>query len=649
MTNEKIERIPIENNDIISLIRKLNPTKANGSDGISGQMLLLCDDSVILPLRIIFRNILSTAIYPDIWKLANVTPIFKKGDKQLIQNYRPISLLPICGKIFEKIVFNNLYKHLTTHHLISKNQSGFRPGDSTTNQLIDLVNDIHRAFDSTKSLEVRAIFLDISKAFDKVWHDGLIFKMRQNGVSGRLLKLFQNYLNNRKQRVVLNGFPAGYSTIESGVPQGSVLGPLLFLIYINDLERNIKSNVNFFADDTMLFSIVNDPVISANELNQDLKVINQWAYQWKMEFNPDPNKQATELLFSCKKNSPNHPPLFFNGTVVPKVNEQKHLGLTLDSKLSFERHLNEKIMKAKRIVGIIKYLSSFLPLKTLDQMYKALVRSHLDYCDTIYHMPALNNQINLGVPLTSLMETVERTQYQAALAITGAWQGSNQSKLYEELGWESLSDRRWCRRILQIHKIKNNMTPSYLRDKLPPNRRLLYRCKNSNTFHEIRCNTSRYKNSFFPDAIISWNNIITNFQNVPSFTSLKAHILSLIRPKTKSTFGVHDPLGLRFLFQLMVDLSPLRNHKRRYNFADTPSGICECNQDIEDTSHFLFECPRYATQRANLAVKVIDILQRNNLNHLGNQLELYLYGHRSLNPIDNRNILLSTIEYIKVT
>ena len=184
-----------------------------------------------------------------------------------------------------------------------------------------------------------------------------------------------------------------------------------------------------------------------------------------MEFKPDPNKLSTELLFSCKKNGPNHPPLFFNGTVVPKVNEQKHLGLTLDSNSSFE---------AKRIVGIIRYLSSFLPLKTLDQMYKALLRSHLDYCDTIYHIPALNNQINLGVTLTSLMETVERTQYQAALAITGAWQGSNRSKLYEELGWESLPDRRWCRRILQIHKMKNNTTPSYLTDKLPPNRRLLY-------------------------------------------------------------------------------------------------------------------------------------------------------------------------------
>ena len=129
---------------------------------------------------------------------------------------------------------------------------------------------------------------------------------------------------------------------------GSVPGPLLFLIYINDLERNIKSNVNNFADDTMLFSAVNDLVISANELNQDLKVINQWAYQRKMEFNPNPNMQAIELLVSCKKNSPNHPSFFFNGTTGPKVNEQKHLGLILDSKLSVERHLNEKNHEGKK-------------------------------------------------------------------------------------------------------------------------------------------------------------------------------------------------------------------------------------------------------------------------------------------------------------
>lgn len=227
------------------------------------------------------------------------------------------------------------------------------------------------------------MFLDISKAFDKVWHDGLLFKLKQNGVSGNLLNFFHSYLENRKQRVVINGFSSEYSVIESGVPQGSVLGPLLFLIYINDLEKDIKSNVKFFADDTMLFSVVKDPVASANDLNSDLEVINQWAYQWKMQFNPDPTKQAYEILFSCKKKKVDHPQLVFNGAPVCRVSEHNHLGLILESTLSFDKHIIDKMKKAKKNVGIIKHLNKFLPLKTLTQMYKALVRSHLDYCDII--------------------------------------------------------------------------------------------------------------------------------------------------------------------------------------------------------------------------------------------------------------------------
>ena len=370
-----------------------------------------------------------------------------------------------------------------------------------------LVTEIHHAFENPKSLEVCAVFLDISKAFDKVWHAGFIFKLEQNGVCGNLWQFFQNYLTNRKQRVVLNGSFSDYSIVESGVPQGSVLGPLLFLIYINDVERNIKSNIKFFADDTMLFSIVYDPSISANDLNHDLNIILQWAYQWKMEFNPDPSKQATEALFSCKKSTANHPQLIFNGSVVAKVSNQKHLGLILD----------EKIMKAKMNVGVLKYLSNFLPLKSLDQMYKAIVRSHSDYYDVICHLPPLLHQAPLGVSLNSLMEKVERLQYQAALAITGAWNGSSRTKLYKELGWESLSDRRRCRRVLQIHKIYNNETQYYLTDKLPPKSRSLFNGNDRNTFRSIICKSNRYMNSFFPDAITSWNTFITHFDDIPSF------------------------------------------------------------------------------------------------------------------------------------
>ena len=216
-----------------------------------------------------------------------------------------------------------------------------------------------------------------------------------------------------------------------------------------------------------------------------------------------------------------------------KVNEPKHLGLLLDSGLSFDKHLNGKIIKAKKNLGLIKFLSRFLPVKTLDQMYKALVRSHLDYCDIIYHIPSKQDQF--GGILNSLMAKAERIQYQAALAITGAWKGTNRSKLYDELGWESLSDRRWCRRILQVHKIvKNKLTRSPL-----------YNQTSINTFHGLRCKSARYMNSFFPDGINSWNCVISHFDNIPSIDILKKHILSLIRP---GTFGIHDPSGLRYLF-----------------------------------------------------------------------------------------------------
>ena len=150
-------------------------------------------------------------------------------------------------KFLKKLSSTTFNNYLNTNNLIIKKQSGFRPGDSTTNQLLYLVNEIHKAFDDPKYLEVRAVFLDISKAFDKVWHDGLLIKLNQNGISVGLLKLFENYLHNSKQRVVLNGSYSDYSSIESGVPQGSVLGPLLFLVYINDLESNINSNIKFFC------------------------------------------------------------------------------------------------------------------------------------------------------------------------------------------------------------------------------------------------------------------------------------------------------------------------------------------------------------------------------------------------------------------
>ena len=648
LTNARLDNITFTEEDILLLIRNLQPGKANGPDEISARMLLLCDDSIVLPLKLIFQNILSTGIFPDFWKRANVTPIHKKGDKQVIKNYRTISLLPICSKLFEKIVFKHLYNFLNLNALLTKNQSGFRPGDSTINQLISLVNDIHKSFDKRKSLEVRSVFLDISKAFDKVWHDGLIFKLKQNGISGSLLKLFRNYLYNRKKRVVLNGSVSTFFQIESGVPQGSVLGPLLFLIYINDLEKNIISNVKFFADDTMIFSIVHDPIISATNLNHDLNLVNKWAYQWKMSFNPDPTKQAVEVLFSHKIKEVYHPPLYFNGSAVIRVDSHKHLGLILDSKLTFLNHVNAKIKITTKNLGILRYFRKYLPLNTLDQIYKMFIRPHFDYGDVIYHIPPYTNPFNRTITLKPLMDRIKKIQYHAALAITGTWQGTSRNKLYEELGWESLSDRRWLRRLILLYKIRNNMTPLYLRNSLPRERIPLY-CNTSTSYHEFMCNTNKYMNSFFPDVTKSWNYLGSEFHNSVSLNIFKNKLINLIRPNANSIFKLHDALGIKFLYQLRVGLSPLKCHKKNHNFMDTPDDWCMCLSAPEDTQHFLLKCTLFSVQRGKLILSVNNLLASTNLLHLIDDYKLFLYGHHTLSNDTNKNILLSTILYIKDT
>ena len=184
-------------------------------------------------------------------KKGNITPIHKKGHKQNIKNYRPVSLLPICGKTFERFILNEMFIYFSANKLISKNQSGFRPGDSCINQLLSVTQKIFTFFDN--GLKVRSVFLGISKGFDKVWHEGLIFKLKQNEISGELLHILSDFLSNRKQRVVLNGQNSSWTNAHAGVPQGTMLGSLLFLIYINDLSDNLTDNVKRFADYKSLF------------------------------------------------------------------------------------------------------------------------------------------------------------------------------------------------------------------------------------------------------------------------------------------------------------------------------------------------------------------------------------------------------------
>ena len=295
-------------------------------------------------------------LFPSEWKKGNIVPIHKKGDKQVLKNYRPVSLLPICGKVFERLIFNEMFSSIT--------------------------HEIFQSFD--EGFEVRSVFLDISKAFDKVWHKGLIFTLSQNGISGNLLDILSDFLSDRKQRVVLNGQKSTWENVNAGVPQGSILGPLLFLIYINDLSGDLCSKTKLFPDDTSLFNVAHDINTSANELNNDLKKVSNWAFQWKMSFNPDPSKQTQEVNFSRKLKKVTHPPLVFNNANISQCKSQKHLGIILDSKLTFEDHYKTVLSETNRTIELLRILQNLLPREALTTIYKVFIRPHLDYGDVLF-------------------------------------------------------------------------------------------------------------------------------------------------------------------------------------------------------------------------------------------------------------------------
>ena len=252
-------------------------------------------------------------------------------------------------------------------------------------------------------------------------------------------------------------FTGKWAAVKAGVPQGSILGPSLFLIYINDLSNELSSNPSLFADDTFLFSFVRDTNLPNNALNNNLVKISIRVYQWKMSFNPDPSKQAQEVIFFRKIKKPSHPVLIFNNNQLIQTPYQKHLGLFLDEKLNFGEELRYIANRINTSIGLLRELQKCLPRRSLVAIYRSFIGPHLDYGDVIFDQ-AYNK---------SFHESLESLQYNTALAITGAMRGTSKKKLYQELGLESLQHRRWFCKLCIFYKIFKNKYPRYLYELLP--------------------------------------------------------------------------------------------------------------------------------------------------------------------------------------
>lgn len=338
----------ISPDEVTSTLCKLKTGKASGPDNINNRVLKELSVELATPLSSLFNYSWIIGKVPDQWKLANVCAIHKKNDPQEISNYRPISLLSTISKVMEKIIHKHVFNFFSENNMISALQSGFVPKDSTVNQLTSIYHAFCQALDEGK--EVRAVFCDISKAFDRVWHRGLLYKLENNGISGNLLTWFSDYLTGRKQRVALSGTFSNTLPIMAGVPQGSILGPLLFIVFINDIVDSIHSAIRLFADDTSLYIIIDNPISAAEQLNSDLIKINDWANTWLVTFNP--NKTET-LLISRKINKPIHPPLYMNDVPIEEVHSHKHLGITFSDDGTWHEHIDrikEKVWKRGNIM-----------------------------------------------------------------------------------------------------------------------------------------------------------------------------------------------------------------------------------------------------------------------------------------------------------
>ena len=294
----------------------------------------------------------------------------------------------------------------------------------------------------------------------------------------QLLKLIEKFLSNRFQWVVLNGQSFSWAPIFAVVPQGFILGPLFFLIYINDLSWDISSTVKLFADDTSIFSVYDDVNVSVVQLNNGLLKISKWTYQWKMSFSPDVSKQTQEVVFSCKSHKLAHPPVFFNNVPVKRCSIQKHLGIHLDEKLNFN-HCVKKITKANKGTG------NTLPRDALLTIYKSFVRPRLDHGDITYDRT--QNE--------SFCNKLESIQYNTALAITGAIQGTSKIKLQKELGLKFLKSRRWFKQICTFYKIKPYKIPPYLPQLLPTGTHSCNICSSEN-ITTFQSRTETFKFSF---------------------------------------------------------------------------------------------------------------------------------------------------------
>jgi exonuclease III len=497
-----LEDMDIEEDKVKKLLKTVNVTKSQGPDCIHPRILQELADELAAPLTYVFKTSLNEGVLPAQWKWANVTPLFKKGSKSKPENYRPVSLTSIPCKLMEKLVRDELFKHLDSNEILTKCQHGFVPNRSCVTNLLEVLDKWTESLDN--SIPVDAIYLDFAKAFDTVPHERLLHKLENYGVSGRIKDWIKDFLFKRQQRVKVGGSMSEWAEVVSGVPQGSVLGPVLFAVFINDLPDVVESFCSMYADDTKIYRQVDSPEESSI-LQKDLDSLVEWAEQWQMNFNASKCK-VLHLGRKQQKFTYNMRNKDGNQMNLESTECEKDLGIHIDSDLNFSKHTETQVNKANRILGMIRRSYEYIDSSTMKLLFCALVRPHLEFASTVWSPRYEKDKI-----------LIEKVLRRATKCVPGMSELEYEDRL-KAMQIPSMSYRRIRGDLIEMYKFTHNM----------------YNCENPFEFHaseqtrghsfkllKQRCKTTLRQQYFSYRVLETWNSLDEKIVTATSINAFK--------------------------------------------------------------------------------------------------------------------------------
>ena len=493
-----LESFSVTKEDVLKALKNLKTDKSPGIDGIHPRPLKELAEVLAEPITIIFQKSVSAGQHPRNWLDAVVSPIFKKGQRCLAENYRPVSLLCIISKVLESIVTPQIIKHVISNKLASTQQHGFTKGKSTTTNLLEALNIWSEAM--MHDIPIDILFLDYAKAFDSVPHERLLKQVQSFGIHGQALQWIKSFLTNRRQRVRANGELSEFKPVLSGVPQGSILGPVLFTLYVNDIPSELETLISLYADDTKIYSAITSES-SIESLKSDLQKLENWANVMQMKFHP-----AKCKVMHLGKNNPkaNYSMKAADGTnhILEETELEKDLGVQVDNQLKFSQHVQTKVNKANKVLGCLKHTFKYMNKDIFLMLYKSLVRPHLEYASCVWS-PHLKRD----------KDAIERVQRRATKLVPELKDLPYPSRL-QQLGLPTLMHRRRRADMLETYRIMNNQhhIDIHCHCSVCPTKQMLELSKNTHTRgHKYKLRTylaTGARKSFFATRITEdWNKL----------------------------------------------------------------------------------------------------------------------------------------------